>query len=46
MATDVLPMLVSACSSACVAELPEGEKDYNPTPHTGGRVDQPVSEWD
>lgn len=46
VATDVLPLLVSACSPACVAELPEGAKDYIPTPHTGGRVDQPASDWD
>ncbi|MFI6724725.1 hypothetical protein [Streptomyces atratus] len=46
VATDVLPLPVSACSSTCVAELPDGAKDYIPTPHTGGRVDQPASDWD
>lgn len=46
VATDVLPLLVSACSSACVAALPGGSRDYIPTPHKGGRVDQPASDWD
>ncbi|MHC3456208.1 leucine-rich repeat domain-containing protein, partial [Streptomyces prasinus] len=46
VATDVLPLLVNACSSACVAALPSGARGYIPTPHTGGRVDQPPSEWD
>ncbi|MEU2855228.1 leucine-rich repeat domain-containing protein [Streptomyces syringium] len=46
VATDVLPLLVSACSSACVAELPDGAKGYIPTPHTGGRVDQLRPDWD
>ncbi|MFD5661842.1 leucine-rich repeat domain-containing protein [Streptomyces hirsutus] len=46
VATDVLPLLVNACSSACAAALPSGARDYIPTPHTGGRVDQPPSEWD
>ncbi|MFE9560183.1 leucine-rich repeat domain-containing protein [Streptomyces sp. NPDC006487] len=43
VATDVLPLLVSACSPACVAQLPGGVKGYIPTPHRGGRVDQPAS---
>ncbi|MBE1488570.1 leucine-rich repeat domain-containing protein [Plantactinospora soyae] len=34
--TDVLPFLVNACSTACVAELPAPYKGYVPTPHTGG----------
>ncbi|MEU7005652.1 hypothetical protein [Streptomyces sp. NPDC046332] len=46
MATDVLPLLVSACSSECVAALPGGARDYIPTPPKGGRVDQPTSDWD
>ncbi|MEK0097341.1 leucine-rich repeat domain-containing protein [Streptomyces sp. A475] len=46
VATDVLPLLVSACSAACVAALPSGPHDYIPTPHKGGRVDQPASDWD
>ncbi|WP_369141858.1 leucine-rich repeat domain-containing protein [Streptomyces sp. R44] len=46
VATEVLPLLVSACSLACVATLPGGARDYIPTPHKGGRVDQPTSDWD
>lgn len=46
VATDVLPLLVNACSSACVTALPEGAEDYIRTPHKGGRVDQPPSDWD
>ncbi|MEU5885001.1 hypothetical protein [Spirillospora sp. NPDC047279] len=34
--TDVLPLLVNACSAACVAALPEPDRGYIPTPHTGG----------
>jgi hypothetical protein len=46
VATDVLPLLVNACSSACVAVLPCGAKDYSPSPHQGGQVDQPAPDWD
>lgn len=34
--TDVLPLLVNACSATCVAALPEPGPGYVPTPHTGG----------
>lgn len=34
--TDVLPLLVNACSANCVAALPEPAQGYVPTPHTGG----------
>jgi hypothetical protein len=34
--TDTLPLLVNACSTTCVAALPEPAKGYVPTPHTGG----------
>jgi hypothetical protein len=41
--TDVLPLLVNACSANCVAALPEPEQGYVPTPHTGGPdIVQPV----
>ncbi|WP_141579498.1 leucine-rich repeat domain-containing protein [Actinomadura sp. WMMA1423] len=44
--TDVLPLLVNACSSACVAALPEPHSGYVPTPHTGGPdVVQPSGRW-
>ncbi|GGT26410.1 hypothetical protein GCM10010222_80270 [Streptomyces tanashiensis] len=46
VATDVLPLLVNACSAACVVALPSGARDYIPTSHKGGRVDQPASDWD
>lgn len=36
VATDVLPLLVNACSAACVAALPPPRSGYVPTPHTGG----------
>lgn len=34
--TDVLPLLVNACSEACVASLPAPPADYVATPHRGG----------
>lgn len=45
VATDVLPLLVNACSSECVASLPGGARDHISTAHRGGRVDQPPSSW-
>jgi hypothetical protein len=39
---DVLPLLVNACSTACVDALPTPTEGYVQTPHTGGPgVDQP-----
>ncbi|MFE7711775.1 leucine-rich repeat domain-containing protein [Streptomyces sp. NPDC057486] len=46
VATDILPLLVNACSPVCVAALPIGARDYIPSPHKGGQVDQPASGWD
>ncbi|MEU9864844.1 leucine-rich repeat domain-containing protein [Streptomyces sp. NPDC047971] len=46
VATDVLPLLVNACSAECVASLPGGADNYIPTAHKGGPVDQPASSWD
>lgn len=37
IATDVLPLLVNACSDACVEALPQGAEDYVRVPHSGGR---------
>ncbi len=34
--TDVLPLLVNACSDACVTVLPAPAPGYAATPHTGG----------
>lgn len=41
VATDVLPLLVNACSPACAASLPGGARDHIPTSHKGGPVEQP-----
>ena len=36
VATDVVPMLVNACSQSCVDSLPKGAKGYIERPHKGG----------
>ena len=36
VATDVLPMLVNACSTTCLAALPPARSGYVATPHCGG----------
>jgi hypothetical protein len=42
VATDVLPLLVNACSENCVRALPAPPEGYVATPHQGGRdVRQP-----
>jgi hypothetical protein len=42
VATDVLPLLVNACSDDCVQALPTPSENYVATPHQGGRdVQQP-----
>lgn len=46
VATDVLPLLVNACSMTCVATLPRGPQDYIPSPHKGGHIDRPSSDPD
>ncbi|MER5385440.1 leucine-rich repeat domain-containing protein [Streptomyces sp. NPDC002688] len=46
VATDVLHLLVNACSMTCIATLPRGPQDYIPSPHKGGRVAQPSSDSD
>ncbi|GIH14559.1 leucine-rich repeat domain-containing protein [Rugosimonospora africana] len=44
--TDVLPLLVNACSADCVAALPQPRAGYVPTPHTGGPdIAQPPADW-
>lgn len=46
VATDVLPLLVNACSAACTAALPTPPEGYVATPHQGGRaVLQPEPRW-
>jgi hypothetical protein len=39
VATDVLPLLVNACSTACVQTLPTPAEGYVTTPHRGGLHD-------
>lgn len=42
LATDALPLLVNACSQACVEALPQPHANYVATPHRGGpNVTQP-----
>jgi hypothetical protein len=42
VATDVLPLLVNACSTACVQALPAPAEGYVQQPHAGGaHVQQP-----
>jgi hypothetical protein len=36
VATDVLPLLVNACSATCVRQIPLGAAGYLRTPHRGG----------
>ncbi|WNZ06502.1 hypothetical protein [Streptomyces sp. 11x1] len=43
VATDVLLLLVNACSQECLDALPPGATGYIPTHHRGGKVAQPSS---
>lgn len=46
VATDVLPLLVNACSQDCVRSLPDPHPGYVPAPHLGGPdVQQPPAIW-
>jgi hypothetical protein len=46
VATDVLPLLVNACSPECVAALPTPPEHYVRHPHTGGaEVAQPRADY-
>jgi hypothetical protein len=46
VATDVLPLLVNACSLDCIAMLPRAADNYVPTAHTGGPdVQQPPARY-
>ncbi|MCX5215116.1 leucine-rich repeat domain-containing protein [Kitasatospora sp. NBC_00240] len=45
VATDVLPLLVNACSRACVAALPSPPAAYVRSPHSGGpALQQPTAD--
>jgi hypothetical protein len=46
VATDVLPLLVNACSEECIQSLPQPPDDYVQEPHTGGlEIKQPPSDY-
>ncbi|MEV4556323.1 hypothetical protein AB0K51_04905 [Kitasatospora sp. NPDC049285] len=46
VATDVLPLLVNACSAACLQALPRPPEGYVPSPHAGGPgLAQPVADY-
>lgn len=45
VATDVLPLLVNACSSDCVSQLPTPSGQYLLMPHKGGPTIQQPPPW-
>jgi hypothetical protein len=46
VATDVLPLLVHACSQECLSSLPKPPDKYVAAPHQGGlSLKQPKREW-
>jgi uncharacterized protein (TIGR02996 family) len=46
VATDVLPLLVNACSPECIERLPPGATNYVATAHQGGlEIPQPEPLW-
>jgi len=46
VATDVVPLLVNACSQTCLDTLPPPHPDYVQSPHTGGPgLEQPPTQW-
>ncbi|MGE3809551.1 MAG: TIGR02996 domain-containing protein [Gemmataceae bacterium] len=46
VATDVLPLLVNACSQNCIDRLPAPPENYVPYPHRGGLdVQQPAARY-
>jgi hypothetical protein len=46
VATDVLPLLVHACSSDCLQNLPKPHEGYVPEPHQGGlEIKQPPTRF-
>jgi len=46
VATDVLPLLVNACSEECLRRLPKPPDDYVQEPHRGGpEVQQPAATY-
>ena len=46
VATDVLPLLVNACSVACIQALPQPPEHYVQVTHSGGpHIDQPPADY-
>ena len=45
VATDVLPMLVFACSGACIDSLPSGADNHVTKSHRGGRSIEQPTRW-
>ncbi|MER7582596.1 leucine-rich repeat domain-containing protein [Kitasatospora sp. NPDC097691] len=46
VATDVLPLLVNACSASCLQALPKPPEGYVQTPHAGGPgLSQPTADY-
>jgi hypothetical protein len=46
VATDVLPLLVHACSGKCIQDLPTPPSGYVPRPHQGSsEVEQPATKF-
>jgi hypothetical protein len=44
--TDVLPLLINACSRACIDSIPDAPDSYVRRPHQGGlSVEQASVEW-
>lgn len=44
--TDVVPLLVHACSEQCLSKLPQPPENYVRFPHQGGLgLEQPESDW-
>lgn len=46
IATDVLPLLIHACSTECLSRIPKPPEAYLQTPHQGGLgLKQPPTRW-
>lgn len=46
IATDVVPLLVNACSLSCIDSLPDSPDNYVSRPHSGGlHIQQPPARW-
>ena len=45
VATDVLPLLLFACSPECLAKVGKSPDNYPSGPHAGGQIKQPPPYW-